>query len=124
MIKMSSIDVKNKIRLDIKEFEEVIVINDDTSATTLVQELRQMASFGPESKFHPNFDQKPLKCIWVKSLVFEIHYFWDKWLMPFLNSKTSVCGSSGPFTHPSLGFEMFKISTESFPALPYMRSPS
>ena len=91
MIKMSSIDVKNKIRLNIKEFEEVIVINDDTSATTLVQELRQMASFGPESKFHPNFDQKPLKCIWVKSLVLKIHYFWDKWLMPFLKlKKTSV----------------------------------
>ena len=44
MIKMSSIDVKDKIRLDIKEFEEVIVINEDTSATSLVQELREMAS--------------------------------------------------------------------------------
>ena len=41
---MSSIDVKDKIRLDIKEFEEVIVINEDTSATSLVQELREMAS--------------------------------------------------------------------------------
>ena len=44
MIKMSSIDVKDKIRLDIKEFEEVIVINEDTSASSLVQELREMAS--------------------------------------------------------------------------------
>ena len=71
MIKMSSIDVKNKIRLNIKEFEEVIVINEDTSATTLVQELKQMASRsdGPESKFRPNFGQKTLKCISVKSLV-------------------------------------------------------
>ena len=41
---MSSIDVKDKIRLDIKEFEEVIVINEDTSASSLVQELREMAS--------------------------------------------------------------------------------
>ena len=52
MIKMSSIDVKNKIRLNIKEFEEVIVLNEDTSATSLVQELKQMASRsdGPGSK--------------------------------------------------------------------------
>ena len=51
MIKMSSMDVKDKIRLDIKEFEEVIVIDEETSATTLVQELRQMVSRSDESKY-------------------------------------------------------------------------
>ena len=44
-----------------------------------------------EKKFHPNFGQKPLKCIWVPSLALKIHYFWAKLLMHFLNSKTPLC---------------------------------
>lgn len=60
-----------KITLDIKEYEEIIVIDDNTPATSLVSMLRQRAK---NEKTRPNSRGKCFCYKWNYFICYEIHF--------------------------------------------------